>query len=187
MTMIIPSEESCMDLLNRIETPEHIIAHSVQVWRVAQLVGEGLIQNGLNLNIDLLRAACLLHDIAKFPCIQSGKGYHDAVGREMLDREGLPAIGRIIAQHVVLRDEGEDSIREEHVLNYSDKRVVHDKVVSLEERFVYLKETYGKYPQAIEALDAMKSQTRILEKKIFQLLEFEPQDVPHLMNKELKR
>ena len=180
----IPNRQACMDLLYRFETPSHIIAHSVQVWRVGKLLGAGLMRNGVSLNIDLLRAACLLHDIAKYPCIKSGGGYHDAVGREMLEKEGLPTVGRIISQHVVIRESHDDLIHEEHILNYSDKRVVHDNIVSLDERFVYLEETYGKHPKAKEALKGLKTQTKALEDRIFERLQFEPHDVESLIEKD---
>ena len=176
-SMTIPDEKTCLDMLRRENTPEHIIAHSIQVWRVAKVIGEALILKGVSLNIDLLRAACLLHDIAKFPCIQSGQGYHDAVGQKMMDKEGLPDIGRIVAQHVLLRNDNGESISEEHVVNYSDKRVVHDKIVDLDERFAYLNETYGKHPEASKYLEKMKDKTKNVEDRIFQLLSFQPQDV----------
>jgi hypothetical protein len=133
--------------------------------------------------MDLLRASCLLHDIAKYPCIVDGKGWHDKRGQEMLDNEGLPRVGRIIVSHVVIRSTDGDDIREEHLLNYSDKRVVHDKVASLEERFQYLAETYGKIPRALDLLQELKGKTLELERRIFRELDFGPEDVPRLLEK----
>lgn len=182
--MSIPDEKACLALLRKLATPEHIIDHSLQVWRVGKLLGEGLIRSGQDVDLDLLRASCLLHDIAKYPCIVSGKGYHDRVGQEMLNQEGLPSVARIIVQHVVLRNDTGEAIKEEHLLNYSDKRVIHDRIVSLDERFQYLEETYGKFPQAKEALEALRNSTRRLEQRIFALLDFEPEDMSELIARE---
>jgi len=59
--------------------------------------------------------------------------------------------------------------------------VVHDELVTLEDRFVYLEETYGKTPSAVQRLLAMKEDTIRLERNIFLLLDFEPADVFDLL------
>ncbi|MEJ2718605.1 MAG: HD domain-containing protein [Deltaproteobacteria bacterium] len=179
--MIIPDQAGCMDLLQKYQTPHHIILHSQRVWEVAKLVADGLMRNNHEIDMHLQRASCLLHDIAKYPCIVDGKGWHDERGEKILDQEGLPSVARIVVQHVILRDGNGHSIKEEHVLYYADKRVVHDTVVSLEERFVYLEETYGVSSKAMAGLNEMKEKCFKLEKRIFRLLDFEPEDVVGLI------
>jgi hypothetical protein len=179
--MGIPGEEECLALLHKYKTPQHIIFHSQKVWEVGRLLGEALLRRNHNLDMDLLRASCLLHDIGKYPCILSGERFHDILGEKMLISEGYESVARIVVQHVVLRTGAEAPVAEEHVLFYSDKRVVHDELVSLEDRFAYLKETYGKTPAAIDRLAIMKEDTLKLEKKIFLLLDFEPADVFYLL------
>ncbi|MFC1834191.1 HD domain-containing protein [Thermodesulfobacteriota bacterium] len=175
--MTIPGRETCLALLKKYGTPEHIILHSERVWQVGKLLGEGLLKNSRPIDMELLEASCLLHDIAKYVCIVEGEGRHDLKGGEILTREGLPELGDIVAQHVVLRDNNPNAIGIEHLTNYADKRVVHDKIVSLDERFVYLKDTYGQNPRAIELLMKMKEQIVAIETRIFALLDFEPDDV----------
>lgn len=177
----IPDEDDCMTLLRKHECPGHIILHSRMVWAVADVLAQGLRRNGVSLDMELLKASCLLHDIAKYPCLQGRKGWHDAVGEEMLAQEGFPTIGAIVGQHVILKDGNGDSIREEHVLFYSDKRVVHDKIVSLDERFRYLADTYGRSPKALAGLELMKEKTRHLEERLFQFLDFAPEDLAALV------
>jgi uncharacterized protein len=175
--MTIPDQTGCMVLLRKYQTPHHIVLHSQKVWEVARVVAQGLLRRDHQIDMGLLRASCLLHDIAKYPCIVEGKGWHDQRGEEMLNEEGLPSVARIVVQHVILRDGNGHSIKEEHVLYYADKRVVHDKVVNLDERFLYLEETYGMSPKAIAGLNEMKEKCISLEKKIFGLLDFEPEDI----------
>ena len=177
----IPDETACLALLNKYHCPEHIIEHSKAVWSVARIVGEGLLRRDHPINMALLNASCLLHDIAKYPCLVEKKGWHDVVGAEMLKEEGLPAIAAIVAQHVRLTDRGDSDIREEHVLFYADKRVVHDKVVTLRERFRYLAETYGRTQELIDKLKIMEDRTIHLEQRIFALLDFSPDDVAALL------
>jgi len=170
-----------MALLEKFNTPEHIVLHSRKVWDVARIVAEGLMRNDHSLHMELLRASCLLHDIAKYPCIVDRKGFHDVVGGEMLVEEGLPEVARIVNQHVILRDEGGEVVREEHVLFYADKRVVHDRLVTLEERFEYLANTYGKTQFLLERLGEMREKTFKLEERIFGLLDFDPADLADLI------
>ena len=132
--------------------------------------------------MDLLRASCLLHDVGKYPCILDGSRFHDVRGEQILELEGFPNVARIVVQHVILRSSLDDPIAEEHVVFYADKRVVHDVVVSLEERFEYLENTYGKTPQAIEGLRIMKENTFKLEKKLFLHLDFKPNELSSLLD-----
>lgn len=173
----IPCELECLSLLEKYKTPDHIVAHSKAVWAVGNILADALIRNDYELDWSLVRASCLLHDIGKYPCIVEGKGYHDVMGEQILEKEGFPNVGRIVVQHVVLRAPKDSPIREEHVVFYADKRVVHDRIVSLEDRFVYLEETYGRNAAALGWLLEMKKQTMRLEGEIFNLLDFSPHEL----------
>jgi uncharacterized protein len=175
--MLIPEEKECFNLLEKYETPSHIVAHSRKVWEVGKFLGLALLRRNYPVNLDLLGAACLLHDIGKYPCIVDGAGYHDVRGEQILESEGYPLVAKLVVQHVVLRCPKDAPVAEEHVLFYSDKRVVHDEVVSIEDRFVYLERTYGKTNEALAMLSVMKQETQRLENEIFQLVDFQPEDL----------
>jgi hypothetical protein len=177
----IPGERDCLILLEKYKTPNHIILHSKKVWDVGRLVGEGLLRQNHALDMALLRASCLFHDIGKYPCLVDGEGYHDLRGEQILVEEGLPSVARIVVQHVVLRGSRDAPVGEEHILFYADKRVVHDEIVNLDDRFVYLYQTYGRNPEAVKKLHVMKEETIRLEEKIFMLLDFLPLDVDGLV------
>jgi uncharacterized protein len=177
----IPSEGVCFGLLEKYQTPHHIVLHSQKVWEVAKVVAEGLLLKDIPLDMPLVLASSLLHDIGKYPCILDGQGYHDARGEQILQQEGFPEVARIVGQHVILKGDPADGLHEEHVVFYADKRVVHDRLVSLDERFVYLQETYGRTSDAVERLMAMKRETARLEKTIFLHLDFGPGDVRGLL------
>lgn len=180
--MVVPGEEECLDLLEKYEAPHHIVLHSKKVWEVGKLLGEALIRRSHPVDLDLLRASCLLHDIGKYPCIRDGEKFHDIRGEQILISEGYDSVARIVVQHVILRTAADASIAEEHVVFYADKRVNHDELVSLDDRFLYLQQTYGKTPKAVERLLVMKEDTVRLEKRIFLLLDFEPKDVFSLLS-----
>jgi hypothetical protein len=179
-SVVIPGEEACLALLKKYSTPDHIVRHCQMVWEVGQFIGKSLIQENYHLDMPLLMASCLLHDIGKFTCIVSGKKHHDIVGQEILIQEGLPDVGMIVAQHVVLGDPKDRPVAEEHVVFYADKRVMHDQIVSLESRFIYLNETYGKTPEALDRLSFMKQETIDIESAIFEILKFGPEEISDL-------
>jgi len=177
----IPTATNCLQLLEKYNTPEHIILHCQKVWEVARVLGKGMLRQEYPLDMALLQASCLLHDIGKYPSILNRSRFHDLHGERILEQEGFPHVANIVGQHVILRSQRGDPIREEHVLFYADKRVVHDEVVSLEDRFVYLFDTYAKTPEAADRLMAMKEDTMRLERQIFLLLDFGPEELVDLV------
>ena len=178
----IPGEEFCIALLKRYETPEHIIMHSKKVWEVGRVLGLALIKKNMSVDLDLVRASCLLHDVGKYQCILDGTKCHDVRGEQILEQEGFPDVARIVVQHVILRSSLDDPFAEEHVVYYADKRVMHDVVVSLDERFDYLQKTHGKSPEAVKGLHKMRQHTFELERRLFLHFDFGPDDLVSLMD-----
>ncbi|MCX5872403.1 MAG: HD domain-containing protein [Deltaproteobacteria bacterium] len=176
----IPGETGCLALLRKHRTPDHIIRHCQMVWEVGRFLGESLVRENLHVDMLLLRASCLLHDIGKYPCILSGAKNHDVLGEQILEQEGLLNVGRIVSQHVILRSQKNRPIGEEHIVFYADKRVIHDEIVSLENRFTYLTNTYGKTAQARDRLLIMKQETIDVETAIFENLTFGPEEISKL-------
>jgi len=57
---------------------------------------------------------------------------------------------------------------------------MHDRIVSLEERFNDLKDRYGRDQKAIDYLDRMEREIYGIEDKIFFILQIDPNDLLHL-------
>jgi uncharacterized protein len=119
--------------------PEHILRHSLMVGRVALVIGAWLKSSGFSMDLALIDRSSLFHDICKMDCIGTTKD-HALMAKEFLCREGFPLVGEIVRQHVRLDSFDVD---EAMVVNYADKRVMHDRVVSLTRRFLDLMERYG--------------------------------------------
>ena len=60
-----PTREECERLLKEYGTPEHVKRHCREVARTAVTISKALNENGMNLDIDLIRASALLYDIAR--------------------------------------------------------------------------------------------------------------------------
>ena len=96
----------------------------------------------------MLEAGALLHDIAKTATLHNG-GEHARLGAEWLIDLGYPAVAEIVREHVWLsRNPAEPwPLREVEIVNYADKRVLHDLVVTLAQRFDDLRSRYGRTPE----------------------------------------
>ena len=178
--MNIPSRGQCLDLIEQVRMPEHIKKHSFVVARIALYLGSLLNQNSHRLNLGLLEAGALLHDIAKAPTLITGERHED-VGARMLEDWGYPLISNIVKEHVVLDVSVLNGpITESLLVNYSDKRVKHDQVVSLEDRFSDLTSRYAKTKEHRGWLSLKANLYIRLESKIFEHLAIAPSDLSQL-------
>jgi len=144
--MRIPSRRQCFELFLEMRMLDHIVAHSLQVCRVAMVIADRLAEREVRLNRDLIQASALLHDITKTRSFRTGEN-HAQSGEGLLEQLGFPEVGYIVGRHVRLDTyNGGDPIAEVEVVNYADKRVLHDRVVSLTERMDYIMERYGCEP-----------------------------------------
>jgi uncharacterized protein len=183
---IAPSLDQCYKLLKEYNVPAHIIQHSEMVWKIAVFLADELNNQGENLSIPEIEAAALLHDITKMEGIKTRQD-HAKSGKRLLAKLGFKRIGKIMAEHIKLQ-EGRNSmpISEEEIINYSDKRVMHTRIVTLNERFVDLRKRYGAKgldKNAIERIRALEHETYELENKIFSKLDFPPEELPGLMER----
>ena len=157
--------------------PHHICRHSLMVTEVALFLGRLLNANGSNLNLDLVEAAALLHDIGKQQCLEQG-GDHAVLGARMLEGIAHPAIAGIVSEHIHLEwAQIAAPLTESVLVNYSDKRVKHDQVVSIEERYHDLIARYARsLTQRQRLLDKLNLYLE-LEKSIFRHLNIKPMGV----------
>ncbi|MBN2438329.1 MAG: HDIG domain-containing protein [Deltaproteobacteria bacterium] len=162
---------------------ENIVAHSRQVCRVSLLIVDHLQPDGLNR--ELIRAAALLHDITKTRSFKTLED-HAETGAQLLTEIGYPEVGRIVGQHVRLdRYFTSESPTEEEIVNYADKRVLHDRIVPLSERMGYILEKYGREPDRKRAILLLWEKTEALEARLFTGLPFEPDDISRLLDENL--
>jgi uncharacterized protein len=98
-----------------------------------------------------------------------------------IKEDGFERVGEVVAQHIRLAEEGNPSaVSEEEIVNYADKRVMHDRIVPLEERFNDLIERYGKHPSARDYLEQLQKEIYGIENKIFIILQINPDALQRL-------
>jgi len=178
--MMIPSREECLVLMSQCGMLENIVSHSLKVARVALFISSELNRKGQRIDLGLVEAASLLHDLAKTECLKT-KDDHARRGCQVLKEMGYGRVGDVVGQHIWLEKGGDLScISEEEVVNYADKRVMHDRIVSLEERFSDLKARYGLNPKAMDYLERLQKEVYGVEDKIFFILQIDPNDLQDL-------
>ena len=177
--MNIPSKNDCFQLMCQMQMLENIVAHSIQVCRVGMCLVDHLkLQDG-QMNGQLVQAAALLHDITKTRSFETEEN-HALTGGQVLNDFGYPEVGNLVRQHVYLDDYSEhQSLPEAVIINYADKRVLHDRIVSLDERMSYIQERYGTRPEHKRRIQLLWEKTAALEKHIFKYLPFSPDDLNH--------
>ena len=175
--MRIPTRQECYHIMYDMKMMDHIVVHSLQVCRIAMFLTDSL----EDLNSDLVQAAALLHDITKTRSIETHEN-HAQTGKHFLVSLNYPEVGSIVGQHVLLdKYFVSESPTEADVVNYADKRVVHDKVASLTQRMSYIMERYGIEPKRREYIQMLWEKTEALEERLFRFCSFSPADLETLL------
>lgn len=175
--MRVPTRDECYKILCGMNMPEHMVAHSIQVCRVAVMLTDGLAQRSIILDAALVRAAALLHDITKPRSLETREN-HARTGADLLLGMGHESISKIVSQHVRLDEYfATETPTEAEVVNYSDKRILHDRIVPLKDRMTYIMDRYARTDEHRRLINLTWHYTRELEKRLFQYLSFEPEDI----------
>lgn len=167
--MNLPTHKECEKMLKKAGNPENIIQHSEKVNEIANKIAKMLSDAGVDIDTEAVDRASLLHDVAKAQSLDDEEVRHGEEGFKMIKQAGYPALAKIVRKHAL--DEiltGGVKTWEEKVVYYADKRVNGSKVVTLAERFNYLRERYGKSSMGILMLiNTCEPAVYRLEKEIF--------------------
>jgi hypothetical protein len=149
--------DECRELLKREDVPAAIGAHGRTVADVALRIGSALIEAGCSLDLPLIRAAALVHDIARH------EKDHAARGGEMLRALGMPRMAEIVEAHMDLPPY--DRTGEAEVVFLADKLVREDRFVGLNTRFEHrLRETPANSPAAVAIQDRLECARRLSDR-----------------------
>ncbi|GAB1475326.1 hypothetical protein MASR2M70_01580 [Bacillota bacterium] len=126
---VIPSRKACLDLLNSYGTPSHVIRHCKAVSNTAVRIAKALNEKGANLDLALLEAATLLHDIARV------EENHGVKGAAVLEKCGYRQVAKLVKCHMFYAtDPFKEMITEQDILCLADRMVKEDQYVGLDIR-----------------------------------------------------
>lgn len=124
-----PSPQEALALLELHGVGERGLAHGRGVAQAALALARGLNTHGAGLDLELVEAAALLHDIAK------GQPRHEEAGEQLLLELGHPRTAAIVAAHRDIDPAGLARPMERELVYLADKLVRGPQRVSITRRF----------------------------------------------------
>lgn len=152
----IPNTEKCLEILKWLNLPQRVVNHSVAVAEKAVAMAQALNETGAFLNLNLVVAAGLLHDIAH------GYPKHHKVGALWLRQMGMPEVAAAMENHSYLPDTGCISLDEATIIFLADKLFLGDRPCSIEQRYEHRLLEYAGDPAAEKAILARKESAQML-------------------------
>jgi putative nucleotidyltransferase with HDIG domain len=95
-----PTKEECLSILRTNGTPDHVIRQCLAVADAASRIGRALLDAGVPLDVELIAASALLHDISRT------EAQHARTGAELLRKLGFERIAKIVSRHMEHRFQG---------------------------------------------------------------------------------
>ncbi len=170
-----PLAAECREMWQQWNVPEHIQEHSRMVTRVARRIAE-MVKVGLLPDLDLrvVVAAAMLHDLAKYYTILHG-GSHSQIGAAWVQEHTQnPVLSGAVLHHVHWPFEMNLlNYPVSLIICYSDKRVRHTEIVTLEERFEDLQDRYGGSDKARKHIQESLEQGQTIERLLNEGLKVE--------------
>ncbi len=176
----IPTDRECIALLRNRNASEEVIAHSRMVAEVARILAVHLLSAGLVLNLELVKAAGLLHDLAK------GQPDHSAAGAEILEEIGYGRVARIVASHTDIEPKRFTPLDESDVVHMADKFVKGDMLVSLEERFDGPLKKFAARPEVLEGVERRLRDAKAINKQLESILGSPPEALVRKYGKSMR-
>jgi len=155
-----PTAQECHVLLSQIQIATPVLDHSRRVAEVARLLAARLNGAGYSLNVALVTAAGLLHDLAK------GQADHAHRAARLLAEWDYPQVAQVVAAHMDIRLQPGQPLDEAQLLYLADKLVQETRIVPLSERLHSYTERFANQPEALDAArrrlgDALAIQERV--------------------------
>jgi putative nucleotidyltransferase with HDIG domain len=139
----IPTRAECEAILASHSVEPAIVRHSRLVAEVAQRIALALSRSGLALNLELVRAGALLHDLAK------SQPEHASVGAAILNSMDFPQVATVVGSHTDL-DFG-DRLDESAIVYLADKLMSGEHPVTIDQRFEAALRRFSDNPPALDA------------------------------------
>ncbi len=168
---IIPDDAACFALWDKYNMLENVRVHSLLVADFATTLAKMAVDKGHELCVASIRASALLHDIAKTYTIDHG-GSHAQMGASwVISSTGNRKIAQGVAMHVHWPwDLPQDMCRLPFFVMYADKRIMHQKCVSLSTRYEDLLVRYGVTEAHRASIHASYLQGKSIENALSKLL-----------------
>ena len=180
---MIPTETLVKKLWTKYHLPKAKQVHVSLVATVAEFLAVRCKETSdvLHINIPLLVASALLHDIDKAVPKLPGEQHPEGAVR-ILNTEGMNELARVVRTHAlqcILSSHTRPRTWEERLLYLADK-MVKQEIITVDARFALWRSEV--LPEnARKILDQTYPKVKALEKEIFQFIHVKPDDVAKLV------
>jgi putative nucleotidyltransferase with HDIG domain len=168
-----PDDSACFSLWDKYAMLPNVRKHSLVVAHIATTLAGRAQARNIAVDLPHVRAAALLHDIAKSYCVRYG-GSHAQLGASWTVAETRNyAVAQAVLLHVHWPwrlPEGDCLCTLPFFIIYADKRVRHDVCVSLDERYEDLLTRYGHSEAARSGIRKSYEQGKTIERAFSALL-----------------
>lgn len=173
--MAVPDRATAERLLHEAGLPDGIVVHSQGVARVAVAAAEMVAAARIPVDVALVEAAALLHDIDKLEVRENG-GDHGSVGARRLEALGYPELAMPVASHPItaLLDQDRFPIGWPSVLVAVADRHVAQEFLTVDERLDDMKQ---RYPQHADSIDAARHWAHVLEAQLAEAVDLSVEEL----------
>lgn len=161
---MIPTRRMCEQLWTDMGLSDSLKGHLAAVANLSVRIGTALNRKGFSLNLPLIEAASLLHDICK------GRPHHERKGAETLEALGFAEIAPIVKAHMRLPDGLRTEISELTVVFLADKLLIGSEAVTLEKRYTAKMLLYRDRPEVLRIIENQLEISLNLEKQMITVL-----------------
>jgi len=185
LTWHLPSPKETMAVLHCFHRPDSdVIAHVRAVTYVACRMAQALCESGCMLNLSLVHAGAMLHDLGK------GSPNHAEVGAQRLRALGFHDVADIASRHLNLDPNDEYPPDEAEVVFLADKLICGNRLTTIEKRMQMGLDRFGHDSDARRAIKerlehAFRARARIEERTgqdLFQIIDYFTGQVPQDMS-----
>jgi hypothetical protein len=163
----VPDDAQCFRYWEQFAMLDNVAEHSRMVASVATCIAERAVDAGMDVHVPTVRASALLHDLAKTYCIRHGGNHSQLGGAWVAELTGNPVIACGVSHHVYWPfDMDLARYFTPLAVLYADKRVNHNELVSIEDRFRDLIIRYGIPMNLQDRINETKRQALELEQLI---------------------
>jgi putative nucleotidyltransferase with HDIG domain len=156
----VPTERECEELLRILRVTPQAAAHSRMVADVAGRLASRLLRRGIEVDPELVRAAALLHDLAR------AEPDHAGVAARVVRELGYSRVAACIACHMDIEINPGEKLSEAQLLYLADKLVLEGRIVSLEERLSAMMHRFACQPEAADAARARLRKAAIVRNRV---------------------
>ena len=143
----LPTAEECRALMTQVaQVPEAVWRHCQATARVAAALAAAVNRSGALLDMELVRSAALVHDIAK---TQAG---HAAAGAKQLAALGFPRVAAVVGVHMEIATDPDQALDEAQLVFLADKLLEGERLSGLNARQTRKLAKYGMDSQAKAAI-----------------------------------